>query len=178
MAICRWLGAYGLKARKITLLDALLYEYGLSDSARPNSKSPDTPARRAACPVVCAERLVKGRSYIAHARVGLLVRNNAVVRKFSGDVWSYVDQASGRRKQSRRPEDALSQHTEVWVQPDYIGVVVKRGLKHISAEAASVVASFALRHNKRVFVLTRDGKLIDVAEAELAKYAASIDCIE
>lgn len=91
----RWLGAYGKVG---TLAESLAFELSGNSS------------------LACATS-----SVIDHCRVGLVVKNSAVVRRHSGDVFS-VTTASGKLKATRKPVDT---HDELWVRRVYAAVVIR-----------------------------------------------------
>ena len=131
--VIRWLKAYG--RRRVSLSEALKYELSLEHS------------------IMCAEKLVGGKSTIG-SKVGLLVKNTAVVRRYKGDVYSSVNH-NGRRVRGRRPKNT---HTEVWVRPEYIGIVCKRNTKKHHLET---VKKAGRKYGLPVFLLTRDGRLVE-----------------
>ena len=128
--IVRWLGAF---RRKGTLEEALNWELTQAPSA------------------VAAERLINGKSEIRHARIGLLVKNSAVLRKFRSDIWS--EYRNGKLVATRREGYAHSRHTECWVQPVYIAVVIKGKVSDQALQACRNTGLPLLR-------LTRDGRLV------------------
>ena len=138
--IIRWIGAFG-KA-DTGLAGAITWELTQRDRK-----------------LLCAERLRRGRSVIRHARVGLLVKNRAVVRRYRSDVWSVPAGADGSLlKKTRREGDAFSQHTECWVRPDYCALVVKG---KVLPAAWQAVVDASRRHGIKLLYLTRDGRLVD-----------------
>ncbi len=129
--IIRWLGAF---RKQGTLYDALVWE--VTQTTRKH---------------VAAERLQRGKSYIFHARVGLLVKNAAVVRRYRSDVWSEYTRTGALRKTRKENTDWYA-HTEVWARPVYLGVVLK-DVKRISQAALRAVRKFANEFGYDVFVL-------------------------
>ena len=105
--------------------------------------------------VVAAERLKNGRSEI-RARVGLLVKNRSIVRKFSGDVYSEY-RSNGKLRKNRKEGMAMSSHTEVWCKSDFCGIVVKRGVSELSME---IVQKVGREFNLPILRLTKDGRLV------------------
>jgi len=134
--IIRWLGAFRHKG-------------SLSDSLKWELEQTDTSA-------VAAEKLVRGRSEIKKARVGLLVKNSAVLRRYYSDVWSkYNDK--GKLVKTRREGKAYSRHAECWVSPSYIGIVVKGT---ISPRVLRECVKASKKYGLDMLRLTRDGRLI------------------
>jgi hypothetical protein len=140
--LVRWLGAFRTQG---TISEAIDYEMGPSVALR------------------CAELIKKGAASEIDRGVGLLVRNSALVRKFRSDIYSVPD---GRRLRQTQPEDdSYSSHTEAWVRPDYIGIVIKsRSHLHrtIQQKTLLAVAQAATRHNLPVFRLRNNGTLEEV----------------
>lgn len=136
--IIRWLGAF---CHRGSLLDSLRWE--LTQTSRQ---------------VVAAEKLKKGRSLISHARVGLLVKNSALVRKYNSDVYSRYNKV-GKLKKCRNEGEAFSSHTECWVKPYFVGIVVKN-LNKILNKALCDIVKCHEEFRIDVYQLTRDGKLI------------------
>lgn len=137
--IIRWLGAFR-KGNSNGLLDSLKWEISQADRS-----------------AVAAEQLVRGKSQIHHAKIGLLVKNRALLRKFSGDVWSEYDPITNKLIKTRHEHSAYSDHTECFVRPDYCGIVVKRGARMGAIETAR---AFAKSHGLPLLRLTRDGRLV------------------
>ena len=129
--VIRWLGAF---RRKGTLKEALAWELTQAPSA------------------VAAERLIRGKSAIHHAKIGLLVKNSAILRKYRSDVWSEYRE-NGKLVATRREGYAHSRHTECWVQPIYLAVVVKGKVSDQALQACRNTGLPILR-------LTRDGRLV------------------
>jgi hypothetical protein len=137
--IIRWLGAFR-KSNSNGLLDSLVWETSQNDRT-----------------ALAAERLVKGKSRIHGSKIGLLVKNRSLLRKFSGDVWSEYDPDTGKLIKTRHEHSAYSSHTECFVRPDYCGIVVKRGARERATETAR---AFAQSHGLPLLRLTRDGRLV------------------
>jgi hypothetical protein len=129
--IIRWLGAF---RKQGSLYSALVWE--VTQTTRKH---------------VAAERLQRGKSYIFHARVGLLIKNSAVVRRYRSDVWSEYTR-TGALKKTRKEGKNWSGHTEVWARPVYIGVVLK-DVRNISQSALQAVKRFTDEFEYDVFVL-------------------------
>ena len=131
----RWLGAF---KKKQSLYNSLVYEIEQREKVH-----------------VAAEMLQAGKSYINHAKVGLLVKNSALVRRFNGDVYSVYKKTSSRTKtlkKTRSENSAYSFHRECFVRPEYIGVVLKFK-KTISKTALQAIKNFSLEYNCPVFEL-------------------------
>ena len=103
--LVRWLGAF---QKKGSLHNSLQFELceATSDSEVP------------------CEKILNGTSRIHHAKIGLLIKNSAVIKTFNGDCWS-VRRCNGKLQKTRNPKNAYSQHLEAWASPEYIGIVVK-----------------------------------------------------
>jgi len=129
--IVRWLGAF---RKQGSLYDALVWE--VTQTTRKH---------------VAAERLQHGKSYIFHARVGLLVKNAAVVRRYRSDVWSEYTR-TGALKKTRKEGNNWYAHTEVWARPVFLGVVLK-DVRNISQSALQAVKRFTDKFEYDVFVL-------------------------
>ena len=137
--IIRWLGAFRHKG-------------SLSDSLKWELEQAETSA-------LAAEKLYRGRSEIRKARVGLLVKNAAVLRRYYSDVWSkYNDK--GKLVKTRHEGKAYSQHAECWVSPSYVGIVVKGT---ISPRAMRACVKASKQYGLDMLRLTRDGRLIAIA---------------
>lgn len=133
--IIRWLGAYG---HATDLASSLSWELGVNRKA------------------VCAERLVNGHAGVAdRAKVGLIVKNSAVVRRFREDVWS-VRNDSGYLRKTRKGCGGFGDHTEVWIQPQFIGLVVRGKWAAISRDAQKTLLDAAQQYSLPVYVLAND----------------------
>jgi len=138
--IIRWLGAFRKNGQNLT--DSLIWETIQTER-----------------PAVAAERLNHKKSYIRHARIGLLVRNSALLRKYKSDVWS---EYRGKTLVRTRKEDkALSNHSECFVRPDYLGVVLKDH-KKITNTALQAVKDFCDQTGMPCYLLTRDRRLLQI----------------
>lgn len=142
MKVVRWIGAF---AKRGTLAESLSYEFS-----------------RPATDEVCAERYC-GRSVIEHARVGLLVKRTAVVKRFTGDCYSVADE-TGRLHKTRNPRHAGSHHTEVWCNPVYVAVVLDEfnapaGL--LSRKTYAEIYGFAAKNKIKVLVIDQYGNWED-----------------
>ncbi len=141
--IIRWLGCYGKKG---SLTDALNYEFENAQKA------------------VCAERLLKAKGKKSgvpeHSRIGLLVKNSAVVRRFKEDVYS-IRNKQGYLRKTRKDCGGFGSHTEVWVLPQYCGIVVRDKWASISRDAQKIVKDTANKYNLPVFVLA-NGQLNEI----------------
>ena len=121
----RWLGAFGSSN---SLEDSLIHELSLTN-------------HEVACEVI------KGRtSKISHAKVGLQVYQQCIVKKFNGDCWSARQRTSTEGlianpktkkvetqvfahelRKNRNPKTASSSHKEAWaLTPCYKSIQVKR----------------------------------------------------
>lgn len=134
--VIRWMGAFGKKG---SLESSLGWELA-----------------QASVRALSAEKLVGGRSKIKHARVGLLVKNRAILRKYRGDVWS-IRRSNGVLVKTRNQDHVFGGHTECFVRPDYTGIVIKGT---ISAQALQACVRAAEKHNLPLLKLTRDGRLV------------------
>lgn len=130
--IIRWLGAFRKKGR---LIDSLNWE--LSQQS---------------VPALAAERLRKGKSAIPHAKVGLLVKNSALLRRYRSDVWSEY-RGNGKLIATRKEGEAYSQHAECWVRPEYLAIVIKGKVSDTALQACQNTGLDILR-------LTRDRRLV------------------
>ena len=130
--VIRWLGAFGKVG---TLKESLSWEVSQTDRT-----------------ALAAEKLRKGKSAITHARVGLLVKNRAILRRYNSDVWSVYNKR-GRLKATRGEGQTESTHTECFVRPDYAAIVVKGKITDQALQACRDTGLELLR-------LTRDGRLI------------------
>jgi len=74
---------------------------------------------------VACEYIKNGVSEIAHANVGLMVKNTAIVKKFNGDCWS-VRNSQGLLEKTRNPRHSGSLHAEAWAKPHYVAIVLKK----------------------------------------------------
>ncbi|OPZ79407.1 MAG: hypothetical protein BWY78_00081 [Alphaproteobacteria bacterium ADurb.Bin438] len=133
--LIRWLGAYGKSEQG--LIKSLEFEFSRDYSDE-----------------VCAEYLKNSTpSAITHSRVGILVKNSAMIKKHSGDVWSIKD-ANGSLKATRKP---VGTHTEAWCFSDFIGVVVQTPIAKLDD-----VRKFCKLKGLPLFKLTDRGGLKDM----------------
>ena len=126
--IIRWLGAF---AKTGTLAESIQYE-----------------CNREVTDEVAAEYVNKGISQIAHAKVGLLIANKALIKKYNGDCWSVLE--DGKLVKTRNPKHAGSTHKEAWANPVYTAVVIK---DRISKQAMMEVKHLASINNLPVLTL-------------------------
>ena len=142
--IIRWLGAFGSGPN---LKEAL--EWELKDNSHK-----------------CAERIFRGKDpEITYPIVGLLVKSTAIVRRWSGDVWSVRRRSGQMTLRATRKEDESSSHNEYWVRPRYSGVVIKsRTLadRPISQNALRIIKEFSMQHKLPVYRLSKNGRLKEV----------------
>ena len=131
--IIRWLGAFGKSG---SLAESIQYEIN-----------------RAATDEVAAEYITSGVSQIHHARVGLLVSNRALLKKYNGDCWSVLE--NGKLVKTRNPKHAGSSHLEAWVNPIYKAIVIK---DRISKQAMTEVKHLASINDLPILIL-KGGKL-------------------
>lgn len=141
----RWLGAFRRPDSVTTLGDSLAWELGAMSPAP-----------------VCAETIVKGVSYVYGARVGLLVKNRAIIRRFKGDVWSEVDGSTIRATRTQSCAD--SDHREAWVRQDYAAIVITtrhgllpstRAMEYISEASDKYGIEVLVLNNKKLCPLDR-----------------------
>lgn len=124
--IIRWMGAF--RRVNYSLAQILEFEITRTDEA-------------------AAEILQEKKSCIA-ANVGLIIKQENVIRTFSCDVWSeYNDNGTLRPNRKTAP----SPHKEAFVrmQNAVCGIAVK-GLSTLPAEERRVVVRFAKRHNLQI----------------------------
>ncbi|RLE45637.1 hypothetical protein DRJ25_05350 [Candidatus Woesearchaeota archaeon] len=139
--VVRWLGAFRKNRENRGLYSALCFE--IESDHRKH---------------VAAERLQRGRSFIKHAKVGLLIKNSAVVKKYAKDVFSEYNK-NGTLKRTRHQDDAWSDHSEVFCRPEYLGVVLKS--TKISQTALQAVQKFAEKYDAPVFYLNPGTRRLD-----------------
>ncbi len=132
--IIRWLGAF--RGTGQSLSDSLVWE--LSQKERQ----------------VAAEIIQKFEGSQIPSKVGLLVKSQAVVRRYFSDVWSEVSE-DGRLTKTRRQEDVSSPHREAFCLPDYAAIVIKKG---VSKQA--IDACMEHKGSLPILLLTKKGKLI------------------
>ena len=122
----RWIGAFG---KGSTLSDSLNFEIYTCD-------------RDVAC------EICKGyTSRISHAKIGLLLDNCAIIKKFNGDCWSKNN--NGMLYMTRNPKYA-SRHLEAWARPNYKGIVVK-SVRKVSTEAFRQILAFVEETGIKVY---------------------------
>ena len=97
----RWLGAFRKGASSLN--ESLTYELGRDETDE-----------------VACEPLLKKESEIRQARIGLVVSRQAIISKFTGDVWSEIE--DGKLKPSRKP--CKEGHGEAFAHPVYTGIVI------------------------------------------------------
>lgn len=110
---------------------------------------------------VACEHLQKGKSYIQHARIGLLVDPKAVYKRYSGDVYSHYT-SNGCLHTGRKPYEAgsKSRHWEAFAKPVYTGIVIKNGsLETIKRAARKEILDACEQYHLPVYKLVK-GSLI------------------
>lgn len=144
--IVRWLGCFA--GKEYTLSQQLRYEL-----------SEVSPHK-----ALCAERLQKEYEFAPQvperAKIGLLVKNKAVVRRFRSDVYS-VRNTSGNLYRTRE-ESLHSTHTEVWVLPAYCGIIVRKSWKQLSHDDRRVIKEAALKYSLPIYVLCNGKQLCKI----------------
>lgn len=137
MKIVRWLGAFGSHG---TLGESLSFEL-----TRPPSDE------------VCAEPVRGGRSLITHAKIGLLVKRQAVKKRFKADVWSVLDGA-GRLVKTRKPCSGTAPgHQEAWCAPVYVALVVDEAGGKLSPSAYAEVFAASSKFKLPVLAINQHG---------------------
>lgn len=144
--IVRWLGCFAGK------------EYTLSQQLR-HELSEVSPHK-----ALCAERLQKEYEFApqvpSRAKIGLLVKNRAVVRRFRSDVYS-VRNTSGCLKRTREHSE-YSTHTEVWVLPAYCGIIVRKSWKSLPHNDQETIREAALKYSLPIYVLCNGKQLCKI----------------
>ena len=144
--VIRWLGAFTYSS---DLQGSLKYELR-SDHQKGSLR--------------CAERLIDGAPRIyEHIRIGMLVRNAGVVRKFKHDVMSHSNEDGWMAACRHEHKELGHQHTECWVRPDYIGIVLRAGGAPVSKQSLRILRDASKKFGVPIFKLCRDGKLVKVA---------------
>ena len=139
----RWLGAF--RHKSISLLDSLVFEFNR-----------DTEC---ACERISARN--QGRSFIEHARVGLLFRPTDISKTFEMDCWSEYD-SNGKLYKTRSGKHNPSSHAEAWVKAnacpyaivckvdmykwDYKGDVLRNGFYGLRSEIQAQIKEFVSQH--------------------------------
>lgn len=131
--IVRWLGAF---RRNGSLLEAFHFEFNRNSE-------------------VSAELLQSGESHILHAKVGLLIKNSALVKAFNGDCYSEYT-SEGTLVKNRNPKHTGSTHKEVWANPEYSGIIVKES---VSPKIYATLKEVSAQYNVPIFQL-KGGRLI------------------
>lgn len=135
----RWLGAF--RAHGGNLNDSLVYEMNRQDE-------------------VAAEIIDNSGSNIHHARVGLLVDEAAVIKKFNGDCWSEYD-SNGRLYKTCNPRrNNNATWREAWVAPKYTGIVVKG--KDLPKRITRTIVWASKEYGLPIYRLTKRGELREV----------------
>lgn len=135
----RWLGAF---RKNGSLSEAVCFEL---------SRTTD----------VACEQLQSGKSFVNHARVGLLVDPKAVYKRFTGDVWSEYT-VDGSLHATRKAWEASSKHKESFAKPVYTGLVIKNGsLETLQYAARQEVIKAVEQHNLPLYKLVK-GKLVRI----------------
>lgn len=135
----RWLGAF---RKNGSLSEAISFEL---------SRTTD----------VACEQLQNGKSFVSHARVGLLVDPKAVYKRFTGDVWSEYT-PDGKLLPTRKVWEACSLHKESFAKPVYTGLVIKNSsLETLGYAARQEVIKAVEQHNLPLYKLVK-GKLVRI----------------
>lgn len=135
MKVVRWMGAFGRSDH--SLYAALSFEL-------------------ASCNREVAAEPIKHRSYIDHARVGLLVSRKAVKKVFSGDVWSQNE--NGKLVKTRKP---IGNHSEAFCSPDYVAIVVK-GNNNFSLEILADIKKISKEYKLPIIYFDNNGNWKEV----------------
>ena len=136
--IIRWLGAFG-KAQ--SLHASLKFELG-----------------RSLTDEVAAED-IRTCSMIKHAKVGLLIANKSIIKKFNGDCFSLLE--NGKLVKTRNPKDAKSSHLECWANPNYIGIVAKN-YSNLPKQIQKTLKWFGDLYNLQILNMNNKGELTEI----------------
>ena len=133
----RWLGAF---AHEFTLSESIRFEYTRTSE------------------VACEHFRVKSN---IHKSVGLLVDPKAIIKRWSGDVWS--EYQGDKLVSTRKPWEAgkNSHHTECWANPKYTGIVVKGSFHDLSRNIRNELIKAVTDIDVPVYELKK-GRLIPV----------------
>lgn len=126
--VVRWLGAF---RKRGTLHESLAHELNRDPSEK-----------------VAADPRYRNKR-VNHARVGLIVHNRAIRRKFNGDVWS--EYFNGTLNRTRAPQEVPESHGEAWVHPVYVAIAVNG---KISKKSWKTVQWFSETYNLPIRRLT------------------------
>jgi hypothetical protein len=141
--IIRWLGAFGHGS---DLQESINFELSRST-------------------IACAEEVKKGANsgMHPHIRLGLLISQSGIVRRWSSDVWSEY-KANGKRLRKTRDEgEAYSGHNEIWVNPNHvIGFILRAGGPAISASSLNIIKLASKKYRLPIYKLNRAGELLKV----------------
>lgn len=91
---------------------------------------------------------------VEHCAVGLLVAKGAVMRCYSGDVWS-VPSPSGERLVPTRPASEGQTHSECFCKPHYRAFVIRKPLDQLRPVIRRPLVSMARKHGLPVLWLRR-----------------------
>lgn len=140
--IVRWLGAF--RGHEYTLFESLKFE-----ATRPTSDE------------VAAEKFA-GNSHIGDAApVGLLIKNSAILKQFSGDCFSLYNE-NGSLYKTRNPRKAGSEHKEVFANALYTAIVVcGDGLHRLTQQDKKSIKLASKVFNLPVFKLI-NGRLLPI----------------
>ena len=93
----RWMGAFRHKSS--SLLESLVFEFNRNTEC--------------ACERISARN--QGKSFIGHARVGLLFKSADISKTFEMDCWSEYD-SNGKLYKTRSGKHNPNSHAEAWVK--------------------------------------------------------------
>ena len=139
--LIRWLGAFG---KGSDLKSSLEWELTQTDNK-----------------TLSAERLQRKsnggyRSWIYHARIGLVVANKAVLRHFKSDVFTVRKGQALRPTRNDLGKVTPGYHTEYLVKPEYKAILIK---SHISETARQAIKEISRRFNLPILYLTKGGTI-------------------
>ena len=134
--IVRWLGAFRSSP---SLMEALDWEMKNSSAE------------------IAAEEFLYGNGAIRHARVGLLINKENVVRRFPGDVWSERG-TNGRLIPTRHSFSVPGRHTEVFCKPGkFSAIVLKEHYSRLKKEIQEAVYTASEKYNLPIVYINNRG---------------------
>lgn len=130
--LVRWMGAFGHHG---TLSQAFDWEFSQSRE-------------------VAAESFSGCVGHIRHARIGLVVAKEAVVKGFRNDVWSRST-TGGLLYATQRTS---TPRTEVFCKPQYVAIICKEHPCRMAKEVQEAVRNASCKYNVPVWYFTTNGK--------------------
>lgn len=172
--LVRWLGAYG---RREDFAASMRWELTqrereiAAERFSPRAYVEEREYQFGAPDLVRRVRL--GQGTIGHALVGMWLEGRAAVRTFPGDVWSVLDERTGRLVPTQDSFACTGKHTEIFCKPGHVrALVLKVHPSRLAPAVLSALRDISIEFSLDVYLITAKGKRVKVTR-EVRGYRSS-----